>query len=114
MGVQQAKNLLKYLGVWFETTKRWSLQREALAAKVRDFTAKLMAAKVSFQQAVYLANTVVLPAVVYPLNVASAPHALCSSWDASIRAAVRRAGSLPKTLPVDLFYLPVKDGGSDP
>ena len=71
-----------------------------------------MAAKVSLQQAVYLAaNTVVLPAVVYPLNVASVPHSLCSSWDASIRAAVRRAGPLPKTLPVDLFYLPVKDGG---
>ena len=111
VGQKPDGRVLKYLGVWFETTKRWSLQREALAAKVRDFTAKLMAAKVSLQQAVYLANTVVLPAVVYPLNVASVPHSLCSSWDASIRAAVRRAGSLPKTLPVDLFYLPVKDGG---
>ena len=71
---------------------------------------KLRFARISVEQAVYAINTKIIPAMLYPLQVAQVPRSLLKQWDLEHRKIVRRVGALPKAIPTPIFHLPDKSG----
>ena len=103
--------MMKYLGVWFEPGAGWVKQREVLGRKFKSLRERLLGARLTLEQAIYLVNIVVVPAVAYPLVVASVGVCQLDAWDTALRAIVAKAGGIPKTMPVHIYYIPVSEGG---
>ena len=63
--------------------------------------------------AVYAVNTKIIPTLAYPLQVAMAivKDMVMQQWDRQLREAVWSVGHLPCHLPVQMYYLPVEEGG---
>ena len=74
-------------------------------------TKRVREGKVPVEVAVYAVNTKIIPTLAYPLQVAVLTDTAMQQWDRQLREVVRAAGHLPCHLPVQMYYLPVEDGG---
>ena len=101
----------KYLGVWYETEKGWSKQREVLLAKHREMLGKVSRANISLPQAVVAVNMKIIPTLLYPLQVAITSVDTLKSWDAQIRLAIQKKGKIHRGLAKEFYYLQPEDGG---
>jgi len=61
----------KYLGVWYETEKGWSKQREVLLTKHREMLSKLNRANTPLPQAVVAVNMKIIPTLLCIPNASS-------------------------------------------
>ena len=54
-----------------------------------------MSVAITTQQAVYSVNSVVIPKLMYPQQVAIVPRGTLKRWDTELRGVVAKAGKLP-------------------
>lgn len=102
---------MKYLGVTFEARKGWARQRGKMDTDFKTMRDRLMSVAITTQQAVYSVNSVVIPKLMYPQQVAIVPRGTLKRWDTELRGVVAKAGKLPRAMPVHIYYLPVEVGG---
>ena len=96
---------LKYLGVWFDTIWGWKTQRHKTETALKQELQYIREASIPLEVAIYCTNTKVIPKIAYPLQVAVIPAGTIEAWDRKIRAAVAKAGKLPRHLPQHMYYL---------
>ena len=96
----------KYLGVHFDILAGWTTQRRKLQEKHGGLIANLKYATITPHQALYSINNKIIPAILYPLQVASVPKSMLAGWDKKHRAILRRVAALPKSVPTQIFHLP--------
>ena len=76
---------MKYLGVTFEARKGWARQRGKMDTDFKTMRDRLMSVAITTQQAVYSVNSVVIPKLMYPQQVAIVPRGTLKRWDTELR-----------------------------
>ena len=74
---------LKYLGVHFDALAGWNTQLRVLQEKHGKLISNLKYASVTPNEAVYCINCKIIPAVIYPLQVATVTKSVLEKWDKS-------------------------------
>lgn len=104
---------LKYLGVQFQAQQGWRAQIESLNRKHEELMANLKFAKITVEQAVTAINVKVIPAMMYPLQVATIPQGILKNWDRAHRRVINKAGGMASQggMPPALYHIPKEYGG---
>ena len=61
-----------------------------------------MTTPLTLPQVIYTLNTVVIPQMLYPLQVAVMTRRMLQQWDTDYRAVVAKVGGISKSLPRDV------------
>jgi exonuclease III/ribonuclease HI len=101
----------RVLGVYFTLDLNWTPQTDMLDEKLNSHLRQLAYSSFPLDIAIKAMNAVVIPTLEFPLQVAAVPRAQLAKWDSKIAAAVKKCGTVARSMNNDILYMPREVGG---
>ena len=109
-----AEHACRYLGAWYEAGGRWAEQQRVTSSRLDELLSPIAAAArtLSMGEVRYLLNSKVMPALLYPTQVAIFPTTFLRAVDTEIRGVFNGvAGVSGCDVPIEYYYVDVSAGG---
>ena len=103
--------VMKYLGIYNQAKQGWKVQRDFLSKKQASLLNEMAGKPMSVSTAVRMINMKIIPAMIDSLHIITAPKSQLDTWDKANIKQVRQAGSLPQSIPWEVYFLPPEIGG---
>ena len=109
-----ADKACRYLGAWYESGGRWQEQQRVLTSRLEELLQPMITAArtLSMAEAKYLINSKIMPAMLYPTQVAILPQSFLRKVDDRVRAVFSGvAGVSGNDVPTEYYYVDQEAGG---
>ncbi|CAF3000950.1 unnamed protein product [Rotaria sp. Silwood2] len=103
------ENYVKYLGIYF--TSIGSININATKQKIQDILSKVCSISLKPHQKINLIRSHIIPLFIYQLINLEVYPKLLKQIDIIIRRTIRSILHLTRSLSIEFFYLPIREGG---
>jgi ribonuclease HI len=104
---------MRYLGAWFALDGSWTHQIQLLDTALRTTLTALTASAATAAQAMYAIRSVIIPRILFPLQVCNVSQQQLKKWDVAIRTVAKAKAGIVRSCCTGAVYSAKADIGLD-